>query len=270
MPKSITILGSNVLKIQTGNAVSNRTDYVCANSAITTGKQQAPGDLKECFERYPELKAIADSLGVGTTYSIPASFGFSGSTSGIFSCSINGSTGFGIAGGSGGFTLIFNDPDRECVQIKTLLGTAWMGCFWPDPMANFSCNCPLYGDMYENYLKYRLSSATFWATPVEVPVYRQQFVESVKDLVEITVTGDLSQRPGDIVYLKADNLTGLVTEIDSLPIENIKTGYYYVLRTKNVIKNDKTHTTILSLSKFLATKFYPEYYESPPFESASS
>ena len=123
--------------------------------------------------------------------------------------------------------------------------------------------------MYENYLKYRLSSATFWATPLETPIHRQQFVESVRDLVELTVTGDFSQRPGDIVYLKADNLTGLVTENDSLPIENIKSGYYYVLRTKNVIKNDGTHTTIISLSKFLASRFYPSYKPSAPFESIS-
>lgn len=267
MSKKITVLGTNILKVQTGNAVSNRNEYVCANSAITTGKNDVPISLKDCYDKYPEIKAIAMALGVGITYSLPAGFGFSGATSGVFSCGISGASGLGTAGASGGFTLIFNEPDRECDKIYELLGTAWMGCFWPDPMANFSCNCPLYGDMYENYLKYRLSSATFWATPLETPINRQQFVESVKDLVEITVTGDLSQRPGDIVYLKADNLTGLVTETDLLPIESIKTGYYYVLRAKNVIKNDGTHTTILSLSKFLATKFYPGYAETPPYES---
>jgi hypothetical protein len=268
MSKKITVLGTNVLKIQTGNALSNRNEYICANSQITTGKQNAPSDLEECYERYPELKEIAMALGVGTTYSLPASFGLSGSTSGVIPCGISGASGFGVAGAtSGGFTLIFNDPDRECTKIAQLLGTAWMGCYWPDPLANFSCNCPLYGDMYENYLKYRLSSATFWATPLETPVLRQQFVESVRDLVEITVTGDFSQRPGDIVYLKADNLTGLVTETDLLPIENIKSGYYYILRTKNVIKNDGTHTTIISLSKFLASRFYPAYKSSPPFET---
>jgi hypothetical protein len=70
---------------------------------------------------------------------------------------------------------------------------------------------------------------------LQTPVYRQQFVESVKDLVEITVTGDFSQRPGDIVYLKADNLTGLVTESDSLPIESIKSGVLLYF------KNQKCH-----------------------------
>lgn len=268
MSKKITILGTNVLKVQTGNALANRHEYICANSQITTGKKLAPSDLKECFKQYPELEKIAKQLGVGITYSIPPFFGMSGSTSGIIQCGISGSTaGFGEPGGSGGFTLIFNDSDRECNKIVELLGTAWIGCFWPDPLATFSCNCPLYGDMYENYLKYRLSSATFWHTPVDVPVHRQDFIESIKDLVEITVTGDFGQRPGDIVYLKADNLTGLVTETDSLPLESIKSGYYYVVRAKNVIKNDATHTTTLSLSKFLATRFYPSYSEDKPFQS---
>lgn len=267
MSKKITILGSNVLKVQTGNAVSNRESYVCANTDVVTGKQEAPNSLKECYEKYPELKKIAEKLGVGTTYTIPPSFGISGYTGGVILCGMSGMSGFGVPG-TGGHLLAFDNPDRECLKIEQLLGTAWMGCFWPDPLANFSCNCPLYGDMFENFLKYRLSSATFWGTPLQTPIKRQQFVESIKDLVEITVTGDLSQRPGDIVYLKADNLTGLVDESTNLPVQSIKSGYYYVIRAKNIIKNDGGHTTILSLSKFLAGRFYPEYQESPPYESA--
>jgi len=266
MSKKITILGTNVLKVQTGNAVSNRDDYICAHKDITTGKREAPISLEDCFDKYPEIKEIAMALGVGITYSFPASFGISGSSSGLKTCGLSGSCGLGTAG-TGGFLFSFNDPDRECIKIEELLGTAWMGCFWPDPMANFSCNCPVYGDMYENYLKYRLSSATFWATPIETPVLRQQFIESVKDLVEITVTGNFAQRPGDIVYLKADNLTGLVGENDNLPLESIKTGYYYILKAKNVIKNDAGHTTVLSLSKLIHSRFYSPYNDLPPYHS---
>jgi hypothetical protein len=56
MSKKITVLGTNVLKVQTGNAISNRNEYICANSDITKGKQTAPTDLQECYDRYPELK----------------------------------------------------------------------------------------------------------------------------------------------------------------------------------------------------------------------
>jgi hypothetical protein len=266
MAKSIKIIGSNIVKLQNKNSVANRDEYVCANSDITNGIKPAPSDLVECYASWPEIKEIADKLLVGTTFSLLMGFGgLSGSTG--CACGSSGESGFTDLTGSGGMSLIFNEPDKECARIATLLGTAWMGCFWPDPMASFSCNCPLYGDMYENYLKYRLGSATFWNTPIDAPVQRQYFNESVKDVVEITVAGDFSQRPGDIVYVKMDNLTGLATETSDVKATNIKSGYYYVIRAKNTIKNDGGHTTILSLSKFTADRFYPPYSTTAPYES---
>jgi len=267
MAKKITILGTNILKIQTGNAVANRDVYTCANPKITTGQVEAPYTLEECYDLFPEIKKIALALGVGNTYSLEASFGLSGSTSGICICGLSGASGLGIAGGSGGFTLIFGEPDPECVNIYNILGKDWAGCFWPDPMATFSCNCPLYGDMYENFLKYRLGSATFWDTPINVPIERQDFIESIKELIEITIAGDLSQRPGDIVYLKMDDPTGLATLSDDNPSQHVKTGYYYIMRAKNVIKNDGGHTTILSLSTMTNSRFYKPYAEDKPYES---
>ena len=256
MPKKITILGTNTLKTQTGNAVSNRFEYVCANPEITQGNVEAPGSLEECYELFPAIKTIAEALGVGITYSLPVGTGISGYTGGVLPCGNSGISGF-TEGPTGGRMLVFNEPDRECIKIQNLLGKEWMGCFWPDPIANFSCDCPLYGDMYENYLKYRLSSATFWNTPLTVPIDRQQFTESVKDLVEITVAGNLAYRPGDIVYIKVDNMTGLASNDEDLEIQvSIKTGHYYIMRAKNLIKNDGGHTTILSLTKFTRQNFY--------------
>ncbi len=267
MSKKITILGTNILKIQTGNAVANRDVYTCANSKITTGQVPAPDSLEECYEMFPEIKLIALALGIGNTYTLEASFGLSGSTSGICVCGLSGASGFGASGSSGGMTLIFSEPDPECVNIFNIVGKDWAGCFWPDPMATFSCNCPLYGDMFENFLKYRLASATFWDTPIDVPIKRQNFVESIKELIEITVGGDLSQRPGDIVYVKMDNPTGLATLEDGTPVQQVKTGYYYIMRCKNVIKNDGGHTTILSLSTMTNSRFYPPYKVTKPYES---
>lgn len=266
MSKKITILGTNILKLQTGNAVSNRMDYTCANSMITNGIQSAPISLEECYSLYPDILQIARDLGVGTTYGLPAVFGATGNTSGVLSCGISGSCGFGT-GPTGGLSLIFPAPARESVKVEEYLGRDWIGCFWPDPLASFSSDCPRYGSMFETYLKYRLGSATFWNTPPEIPVDRQQFIESIKDLVEITVAGDFGQRPGSIVYIKIDNATGLVTQNPELSTESIKTGYYYVLRTKNVIKNDGGHTTILSLSRMTRQAFYPPHRDTPPYDS---
>ena len=268
MPKRITILGTNVLKIQDGNAIANRPEYLCANSKITSGQRPAPGSLEECYDQYPDIKAIAIALGVGNTYSLTSSFGIVGNTSGVTICGNSGNCGFGSAGTAGGFTLIFDNPDREARLVEQKFGnTAWLGCFWTDPYASFSYNCPLVGDMYETYLRYRLSSATFWDTHLKTPIRRQEFTESVGDLVEITVGGDLAQRPGDIVYVKANNATGLTTLTETAPLESIKTGYYYVLRAKNVIKNDGGHTTILSLSKLTRGRFYPPYSPAKPYRS---
>lgn len=266
MSKKIIILGTNILKLQTSNAVANRMNYICANSAVTTGQREAPKSLDECYEQYPEIQKIAMQLGVGNTYTLPPTFGGTGNTSGIKLCGISGASGFPI-GGTGGLTFIFPEPARESVLVEEILGKDWLGCFWPDPLAAFSADCPRYGDMFETYLRYRLGSATFWNTKVDVPNKRQQFIESIKDLVEITISGDLSQRPGDIVYVKADNATGLISENKELNPESIKTGYYYVVRAKNTIKNDGAHTTILSLSKFTRGRIYPPYRQDKPFES---
>lgn len=269
MSKKIVIAGTNILKVQNTNAISNRMDYVCANSEITTGVKEAPSSLDECYELWPEIKEIASLITVGNTYTFTAYFGISGAsgnTSGIKICGLSGASGFPI-GTTGGLTLIFAEPLNEAKLVETILGRDWLGCFWPDPLAAFSADCPRYGPMFETYLRYRLGSATFWDTPTEVPVLRQQFVESIKDLVEITVSGDFSQRPGDIVYIKADNATGLVTENLDLNPESIKSGYYYIVRVKNTIKNDFAHTTIISLSKFTRGKFYPPYMADRPYGS---
>lgn len=262
MSKKITILGTNVLKLQSGNAIANRSEYICANNDIVNGAI-APANLTECFERFPNIKLIADVIGVSAGYMFPSGSGISGNTSGICPCTVAG-----LSGSSGSMLLGFSSATKEVQKVIEYLGKDWTGCFWSDPYAIFSSGCPDVGPMYDTYLKYRLGSATFWNTPVNAPVKRQQFVESVKDLVEITVAGNLSQRPGDIVYIKVDNATGLITDNpDDLPLTNIKSGYYYILRVRNVIKNDGGHTTILSLGTFLQSRFYPPYESVAPFAS---
>jgi hypothetical protein len=64
-----------------------------------------------------------------------------------------------------------------------------------------------------------------------------------------------------------DDPTGLVTLSDESPVHQVKTGYYYIMRAKNVIKNDGGHTTILSLSTMTNSRFYPPYEDTKPYES---
>lgn len=273
MSQKITILGTNVLKLQSGNALANRSEYICANSEIVSNNVPAPFSLTECFERFPNVKRIAQLIGVTAQFTYPVGAGgLSGSTTGVCLCPLaeeeeqndNDTPPRGFTGIILGLTA----QSKEFEKVIDLLGEEWLGCFWADPYAIFSSNCPDIGPMYEVYLQYRLGSGTFWYTPINAPLKRQQFVESIRDMVDITVGGNLSQRPGDIVYIKVDDATGLVSNnSDRLPGQSIKTGYYYILRAKNVIKNDGAHTTTLSLSKCTNPRFYPPYRGIKPYAS---
>jgi hypothetical protein len=64
-----------------------------------------------------------------------------------------------------------------------------------------------------------------------------------------------------------DDPTGLATLSDEAPAHQVKTGYYYIMRAKNVIKNDGGHTTILSLSTMTNSRFYKPYAANWPYES---
>jgi hypothetical protein len=91
---------------------------------------------------------------------------------------------------------------KECERIEEVLGADYLGCIWEDPNSPTSCTCPCIGDKFMEYLRYTRTNATFWNTPDYTPLFRNaQLALLDSQKIGITVNGDLSVRPGDIVSL---------------------------------------------------------------------
>lgn len=114
---------------------------------------------------------------------------------------------------------------KECTKIEEVLGPEWLGCDWQDPNGFLSCNCPEVGERFAEYLAYNNTVASFWTTPAYVPLYsvgQRALLTSQK--ISVSVAGDLSIRPGQVINLEIDseipesNLSGIertnkITEI---------------------------------------------------------
>tara|TARA_R110002020_G_scaffold167599_2_gene355988 strand:+ start:2470 stop:3840 length:1371 start_codon:yes stop_codon:yes gene_type:complete len=90
----------------------------------------------------------------------------------------------------------------ECSHIESEFGESWLGCDWNEPNSPMSCGCPCVGEDYYKYLRYNTSVATFWDTPPDIPLLskgQRAAIQSQK--IGVTVYGDLSVRPGDIIKL---------------------------------------------------------------------
>lgn len=206
------------------NTVSSRDSYSCANAQITRGITSAPISLSECYERFPNISFIGNVLGVD-----PAT-AFSGPS--VPSPPIPNI-----------LSTLTGQDSVECEKIQATLGESWLGCLWGSPESPFSCTCPNVGDNFINYLKFRLNVATFWNTPKATPPKRREFLDSVKygSKISITIAGDTSIRPGDIITIKADNISGY--PINQIP--SMISKKYYVVSTKNTYLNTGAHETSL-------------------------
>ena len=90
---------------------------------------------------------------------------------------------------------------KECDLISEYLGEEYLGCVLDDPNSALSCNCPNIGTKFGDYLRYNRSLATFWGTPNYVPLYRRAQMSLLNtQIIKISVTGNLSLRPGQIVF----------------------------------------------------------------------
>ena len=91
---------------------------------------------------------------------------------------------------------------KECEQIESVLGEKWLGCDWENPTSSFSCNCPCVGEYFTKYLRFNKTVSTFWDTPPHVPLIAQaQRAALLSQQISITIRGDMSIRPGDLVNL---------------------------------------------------------------------
>lgn len=256
MSRQIVVYGTNESK-HAYYGLNSRGSYECANSSITRGLTYEPLTLKDCFDRFPSVRAIAQNIG--------------------FITGICGATGQGSPNGSstptGGFTYQYDlwtgttymrsatlpaenlipihtylaEPSSECHYIHQKLGTAWLGCLWGTPALSFSCTCPNIGSKFYAFLKLRLNVATFWNTPKDAPIKRADFLDAIKygRKIDITVAGDLKVKLGQVVDILVDALSGY-------PYGDSKSelnGLYYITGIKHVMTNSGGYEMALSLTQ---------------------
>lgn len=226
-PNQIKTIGASKVNYAK-NTLSSKESYECANALITRGVTTAPETLSSCFERFPNVAIIASNLGVSSTmWGGPGSPPAAANVPKIFD-------------------TLLGITSEECGKIKDTLGESWLGCLWGSPMASFSCTCPDVGTNYVNYLKLRLSDATFWYTPVEAPVMRNQFAEFINhgEKIYVDIAGDFKIKPGNIVQLRVNNMAAY----SNLVPESVLSKKYYVLSVKHTITNSGVHETKLVVS----------------------
>lgn len=236
--KQIKTIGANeIFFAQT--TLSSKEEYMCANSSITKGLESPPNTLKECFNRFSNIKEYATYLGVtsDTLWFSPENKNF------VPVSDPNTGNNFKM------MDLLSGVTSSECDKVNEILGADWMGCLFGSPMSSFSCICPDIGSNYDAYLKFRLTVASFWETDVKTPVYRADFLDSIKysKKLNIIIAGDRSIKPGDIVKLNISNLSSY----SSLAEESILNNTYYVISVKNTFTNSGVHETALNLINFL-------------------
>lgn len=96
---------------------------------------------------------------------------------------------------------------KECELIKEHLNEDWLGCLWNDLEHPSSCNCPCVGKRFSEYLDYTRTYSTYWNSPPEQKLWRNAqmlLISSQKSAIQIH--GDLTLRPGTLIYIKDKKL----------------------------------------------------------------
>jgi hypothetical protein len=82
-----------------------------------------------------------------------------------------------------------------------------MGCLWKDQNHPSSCDCPCVGENFKKYIEYTRTSATYWDTPNETPLWRDAQMALINSQqASIMLSGDLSLRPGEIINITNKNI----------------------------------------------------------------
>lgn len=223
-PKQIKTLSAT--KIQTTEYPGgSRQIYDCSNPYITRGVTSQPSSYEDCVNNslYGEkIDTIVQNLGGYPNWAGPEIL--SGTPATIDS------------------TLV-GEPSPECDSITSKLGEDWLGCYWAASDSVFSCNCPEVGSKYNDYLKLRLNVATFWNTKVETPLYRREFLDYMQYFPQITLTvsGDFTLKPGQIIKINVDSISGYSTDITN----SILSDEYYIISVKHTVLNSGVHETAL-------------------------
>lgn len=89
------------------------------------------------------------------------------------------------------------------------------------------------GDNFKYYKEYSKTSATFWNTPPETPLYRQaQTALMTTQRVKILVNGDLRAKPGKMIYIDYPNFGGrwLIYKVERIVTAQKHSMYLYLMR----------------------------------------
>lgn len=256
MTKEIITFGGNETK-RALYGFNSRDVYKCANTSLTRGLTYEPITLKDCFDRFPSIRSIAQNIG--------------------FITGICGSTGLGSPSGSstptGGFTyeydlwtgstslksatlpaenfkpihIYLDEPSKECSYIHQELGTAWLGCLWGTPAIPFSCTCPNIGSKFYAFLKLRLNVATFWNTPKDAPIKRAEFLDALNygRKLNVTIAGDFDIKIGQVVEIMVTGASGYPYQEEA----SVVNGLYYIIGIKHVITNSGGYEMAISLTQ---------------------
>jgi hypothetical protein len=206
--------------------------YECANPFITRGITTQPTTYQDCLNNSlfgSKISAIVNQIsGFSPTWFGPQSL-----------IEVPSSIDSGLIGSA----------SPECDQIESSLGANWKGCFWSAPDSILSCECPEVGANYLNYLKLRLNVATFWNTAAKTPIQRKRFLDSISygPKITISVAPDLKLRPGVVIDVYADTISGYSTAWGTSSIN----GKYYVLSVKSTLTNSGSGETAVTAVKLL-------------------
>jgi hypothetical protein len=131
---------------------------------------------------------------------------------------------------------------KMCDDISKKIGDTFLGCFYSEPNAPFSCDCPKFGKDFPKLLTAALKNSTFWGTPFESPMARRAFIALLNATkVQVTIDGTFAIRPGYKV-----NINDIPREYSGNTVGKLH-GDWIVLNINHRIFKDRHQETTLTL-----------------------
>lgn len=211
-------------------------EYVCANPLAIYGS--SPRTVPECLEKffpgYTQNAALNDMVAKLRPSKPPIS---SDKSTGLLiyeeDPEPDGCT----------LTCAFTET-KMCDDIKEKMGDTFLGCFYSEPNAPFSCDCPSFGKDFPKLLNIAIKNSTFWNTPLEAPLVRRAFLAFLNATkVKVTVDGNFSIRPGYSVFINdpGNSFSGSAT--------GKLHGFWVITAITHTIFKDRHHESTLTLAR---------------------
>lgn len=133
---------------------------------------------------------------------------------------------------------------KMCDDIKEKLGDTFLGCFYSEPNAPFSCDCPSFGKDFPKLLSVALKNSTFWNTPLEAPLVRRAFLAFLNATkIKVTIDGNFSIRPGYSVFINDPGNSFSGSAHGKLH------GFWVITAITHTIFKDRHHESTLTLAR---------------------